>query len=70
MRIGVNSEGGLLVKEVFSGLVLETEGGNILPSACGMTPWKRRLLELDDGLGLTWKPGRYTRWREPKKGKT
>lgn len=30
MRIEVNSEGGLLAKEVFSGLVLETEQGNML----------------------------------------
>lgn len=30
MEIGVNSEGGLLLKKVFSGLVLETEEGNML----------------------------------------
>lgn len=30
MRIEVNSEGGLLAKEVFDGLVLETDEGNML----------------------------------------
>lgn len=30
MRIEVNSEGGLLAKEVFNGLVLETKEGNML----------------------------------------
>ena len=30
MRLGVNSEGGLLAKEVFNGLVLETAEGNML----------------------------------------
>ena len=30
MRIEVNSEGGLLAKEVFNGLVLETQEGNML----------------------------------------